>query len=302
MLQQTQVATVLPYYERWMARFPTVSDLAAASEEEVLSIWQGLGYYRRCRMLLAGARLVAGHGFPRSALEWRGVPGIGRYTAGAIASIALGEAVAAVDGNVERVFARLAGCRESGTALNRAAWRWAPANISRDRPGDWNQALMELGATLCRPRDPLCGACPLSSGCGAFSSHCQSELPVPQKRIPTLALRREAWIHVCEERLGLERVPEGEWWEGMWRFPPRVADCQSATCLIGTIRHTVTRHRIAMAVYVVRCAKPVPGLSWFSVHELETLPLPSPYRRALKLYLETMPPPRCLPGVVRGHR
>src|SRR5437868_1086101 len=114
MLQQTQVATVLPYYERWMSRFPTVETLAAASEQDVLSLWQGLGYYRRCRMLLAGARWVAEHGIPQTAKDWMQAPGVGRYTASAIASIALGESVPVVDGNIERVFARLMGSSLSG--------------------------------------------------------------------------------------------------------------------------------------------------------------------------------------------
>ena len=155
MLQQTRVAAVLEHYARFMKRFPTVKALAAARESSVLAAWSGLGYYHRARRMHQAARQIVGeHGgeFPGTAEEWLELPGIGRYTAAAIASIAFGEAVAVVDGNVERVLERLLG-RDGG---REAAWQHAEALLDRERPGDFNQAMMELGATICTPRSPQC--------------------------------------------------------------------------------------------------------------------------------------------------
>ncbi len=283
MLQQTQVATVIGYFERWMERFPTVASLAAADDQDVLSLWQGLGYYRRCRNLLAGARWVVKHGMPVSAAGWQKVPGVGRYTAGAIASIAQGEAVPVVDGNVERVFARLTGCDSSGPALNKSAWAWAPGLVSRERPGDWNQALMELGATVCKPREPLCASCPLSSSCCAFAVGRQSELPVMLKQPKTVALGRLACVVVCQDRFGLEQIPAGEWWEGMWRFP--AIDRGEP---IGVVKHAVTHHRITMRVYLDRLSAETTDFAWYSQDELKHLPMPAAQRRALAIALASL--------------
>ncbi|HTQ09522.1 MAG TPA: A/G-specific adenine glycosylase [Fimbriimonadaceae bacterium] len=297
MLQQTQVATVLPYYGLWMDRFPDIVALAASDDDTVLSLWQGLGYYRRCRLLLAGARIVAANGWPKSAAEWRAVPGVGKYTAAAIASIALGERVGVLDGNVERVFARLTGCSASGGVLRREAWKWVDACVSSERPGDWNQAMMEIGATVCRPVAPQCGECPLAEGCFARAKGRQSDLPVKSKRVPTVRLERDAWVYVCGDLFGLEQAPAGEWWEGMWRFPTtsgvsrgleagrvrEIDGLEKVTACAGIVRHTVTSHRIAMTVYVVPRSEPAPELSWFTIAELACLALPSPYRRALAL-------------------
>lgn len=278
MLQQTQVATVIPYYDRWMSRFPTLEALASASEADVLSLWQGLGYYRRCRMLLQGARWASEHGTPESASEWIRAPGVGRYTAAAIASISGGEKVAVVDGNVERVFARFTGCELSGPALTRAAWEWAEKQVPPDRPGDWNQAIMELGATVCKPREPLCPSCPLALDCLAFPDGRQASLPVPTAKPETVHLKQAAWVHLWENQYGLEQIPAGEWWEGMWRFPP---SSNGPGKTIGVIRHSVTHHRIALSVHLV--TQPAGHLQWYSLEELKHLPMPAPQRRALKM-------------------
>jgi A/G-specific adenine glycosylase len=164
MLQQTRVSAVVEYYRRFLARFPTVHDLASARLPSVLAAWSGLGYYRRARALHAAAKQIVHDrkgAFPKSAEEWRRLPGIGRYTSAAIASIALDEAVAVVDGNVERVLQRLTG----NTLFREEQWTKANALLDRTRPGDFNQAMMELGATICLPRTPLCAACPISSAC-----------------------------------------------------------------------------------------------------------------------------------------
>src|SRR5580700_11338317 len=164
MLQQTRVAAVLEHYHEFLRRFPTVQKLAAAREASVLAAWSGLGYYRRARLLHAAAKVVVrGYGgkFPATAEDWRALPGIGRYTAAAIASIAFDEAIAVVDGNVERVLQRLSGTRLAGEGL----WEAANALLDAKRPGDFNQAMMELGAVVCTPRAPACLTCPVVELC-----------------------------------------------------------------------------------------------------------------------------------------
>src|SRR5579864_821595 len=164
MLQQTRVAAVIAHYHEFLRRFPTVRKLAAAREASVLAAWSGLGYYRRARMMHSAAKVIArelGGKFPSTAAAWRELPGIGRYTSAAIASIAFDEPVAAVDGNVERVLARVGGQRLAGETL----WAAAEAMLDRGRPGDFNQAMMELGATVCTPRAPACLTCPVIELC-----------------------------------------------------------------------------------------------------------------------------------------
>jgi A/G-specific adenine glycosylase len=295
MLQQTQVATVIPYWHRWMERFPTVEALAAAEEQDVLSLWQGLGYYRRCRFLLAGARWVCEHGMPSTAEAWLSVPGVGRYTAGAIASIANGARVPVVDGNVERVYARLTGDASADRALHEAAWTWAKKNLDRERPGDWNQALMELGATVCKPVAPSCDVCPLIDRCVARQSWRVEELPTKAALVKIIRLRQIVWAPICDGRFGLRQIPAGQWWDGMWEFPRVPADGSVEPVelrrmvgegwpeSVGTIRHSVTNHRIAIDVYRVRCEVASSALAWFTREELTELPLPAPQRRVLKL-------------------
>src|SRR5215471_14918330 len=164
MLQQTRVAAVIEHYHEFLRRFPTVQKLAAAKEAAVLAAWSGLGYYRRARMLRAAAKVIArerGGEFPETAAEWRDLPGIGRYTSAAIASISLGEAMAVVDGNVERVLQRFYGMQFSGEDF----WEHAEELLDPDRPGDFNQAMMELGATVCTPKAPSCLTCPVMQLC-----------------------------------------------------------------------------------------------------------------------------------------
>ncbi len=292
MAQQTQVATVIPYWERWLARFPTVEALAAADEADVLAQWQGLGYYRRARFFLAGARWVAVHGMPKTATDWKKVPGVGAYTAGAIASIAFDDPSPLVDGNVERVYARLTDDPAADAALHRNAWRWATENLYEPRPGDWNQALMELGATVCVPRQPLCGACPLQERCLAFARETQTVRPAPAKRKATVELRFAVWVPTFEGAYGMRQIPSGEWWEGMWEFPRAPLDAEASLLETvgegwrqeaGVVRHGVTHHRIENRVSLVRCEERSPDLEWFAEDELAALPIPTPQRRALAL-------------------
>lgn len=301
MLQQTQVATVLPFWHRWMERFPDVESLAEANEQELLGLWQGLGYYRRCRLLHEGARFVAEHGMPRTAAHWLRVPGVGAYTAGAIASIAFDEPAALVDGNVERVYARMTADDRVGSDLHRAAWDWARSNLCRDRPGTWNQALMELGATVCTPVRPACGACPVSGSCVAFERGEVDLLPVRMKAPRPAELTHVVWIPRIEESLGVRQIPHGSWWAGMWEFPRVEApvagglfDSLEVPALrevvgpgvvgfLGEVKHTVTNHRITLRVHSVRCETRSSALTWLTRSALADLPMPSPQRKALKL-------------------
>jgi len=231
MLQQTRVATVIPYWERWMARFPTVADLAGAPLDDVLAAWAGLGYYSRARNLHAGARAAVerwGGALPRSAAALREVPGIGPYTAGAIASIAFGERAPLVDGNVARVLARVFAVEHDIKSSAGQRMLWAHAGelmtaLSDDAaPGDLNQGLMELGASLCAPAAPRCLACPLDKLCEARRAGRQDELPITaprkaERELPILA-RTLVWIE-REGRIVLARRRPGGLFGGLWELP-----------------------------------------------------------------------------------
>jgi A/G-specific adenine glycosylase len=184
MLQQTRVETVRPYFERWMLRFPTLHALAAAPSEEVMKAWEGLGYYSRARNLHAAVREVSdrfGGEIPDDPAAFRALPGVGRYTSGAVLSIAFGRPEPVVDGNVRRVFARLA---DDPAPADRRLWEMAGEIVEGERPGDLNQALMELGATVCTPRSPRCGACPIAPHCAARAVGTQEIRPAPRRAGP----------------------------------------------------------------------------------------------------------------------
>jgi len=223
MLQQTRVETVIPYYKEWMKRFPDVEALALAQEEEVLRAWQGLGYYSRARNLHRAARMVKeglGGRLPTSSSALRSLPGVGEYTAGAVASIAFGEVVPAVDGNVRRVFCRLFDLPNPRVAELR---RLAELLVDPVRPGDFNQALMELGALSCTPRAPRCGSCPLEDICLARERGTETERPAAKdkKAVPEVdvAVVVAAGIVAGAPRLFLRRRPGAGLLAGMWEFP-----------------------------------------------------------------------------------
>jgi len=270
MLQQTRVATVIPYWERWMARFPTVSALADAPLDDVLAAWAGLGYYSRARNLHAGARAVDaqfGGALPSSAAELRGVPGIGPYTAGAIASIAFGERAPLVDGNVARVLARVFAIEHDikSTAGTKALWS-AAGELMRAlpraaAPGDLNQGLMELGATICSATQPRCLTCPLAKACAAAGAGRQDELPVVAARkkaseLPVLA-RTLVWIEAAGEVVLARRAPEGLF-GGLWELPPvELAEAMGVAIdrtPVAFHDQTLTHRRLRIAV--VRGAMP----------------------------------------------
>jgi len=219
MLQQTRVDTALPYYKRWMERFPTIADLAAAPLDEVLKQWEGLGYYSRARNLHKAVREVAdryGGEVPDDPDAFRALPGVGRYTAGAVMSIAFDREEPLVDGNVRRVLARLT---DDPDPEDSRLWELAEELVPGDRPGDLNQALMELGAMICTSRNPRCEACPISGDCVARANGTAEQRPAPRRR-KTLPHEDEAIAIV--QRSGkylLTRRPAGGRLGGMWHFP-----------------------------------------------------------------------------------
>lgn len=298
MLQQTQVGTVISYWERWMSHFPTIQSLAEASEQDVLSLWQGLGYYRRCRLLLEGARWVHEHGIPGHAEAWRKVPGIGAYTAGAIASIAQQEPTPLVDGNVERVYSRITADPSLGTILKKSAWQWAETNLFDQRPGDWNQALMELGATICTPKNPRCEDCPVQERCVARQTWRTREFPSKARRPQVTPLTHVVWIPEHRGLFGVRQIPKGQWWEGMWEFPRIDLTANQSTeeletmlggnwtQSVGTLKHAVTTHRITIQAFYITPDQTVPELNWLTLEELKTLPMPAPQRKLLDMVIK----------------
>ncbi len=292
MLQQTQVERVREFFLRFTRRFPTVAALAAAREDEVLRLWEGLGYYRRARQLHAAARLVvADHGgeFPRTLEGLRGLPGVGRYTAGAIASIALDVPAPIVEANSRRVIARLAGHdRPVGGAGDEPIWEIAAALVSRTAPGSFNQALMDLGALVCTPDRPLCGRCPLQALCAAQCSGRVAVIPVMVAARPARKIRERALVTRHGDRVLVERRGPGAWWEGLWDFP-RVAPAEAKTAearRLGVVTYTVTHHKVTCGVLerrVRRVTKPGPGQRWVAIGRLGSLAMTAPGRRIAAL-------------------
>ncbi len=268
MLQQTRVETVIPYYERFLARFPTVRALAEADEDAVLSHWSGLGYYRRARLLHAGVReVVARYGgdVPEDVDARRDLPGIGRYTAGAIGSIAFDKPEPVVDGNVTRVLARLFRIETpiGSAATTKRLWEEAARLVPKKRPGDFNQALMELGATVCTPRQPLCDACPLVARCQARAHDDVARLPVPKPKKSPLPVGLSAVVTTIgngpHRKVWLLKE-EGALFGGLWGVPmtdraPREAlDGAGLRARLGsdpvcTIEHVLTHRRLRVEVY-----------------------------------------------------
>jgi len=220
MLQQTQVRTVVPYFRRWLRRFPSLRSLARAPVRDVLKAWEGLGYYRRARMMHEAARIVVekmGGRIPHTSQELRRLPGIGDYTAAAIASMAFGESVVAVDGNVRRVACRLLAL-EGGVGARRLKTE-LEALLPEGEAGRFNEALMELGALVCTPDRPLCGRCPLRTRCCAFLTGRVRELPPPAVRKPARRVEAAALVRMRKNSVYLKPRPPGGLLGGLWGFP-----------------------------------------------------------------------------------
>ncbi len=291
MLQQTQVDRVREFFVRFMERFPTVQNLAAAREPTVLKHWEGLGYYRRARQLHAAARrIVADHGgeFPRSVEGLRSLPGIGRYTAGAIASIAFDLPAPIVEANSRRVIARLAGHAAplDGPGGDEPIWGIAAGLVPARHPGRFNQALMDLGAMVCTPQRPLCSHCPLASACVAHRTNRTATIPAKAKRRQAQQVRETAVILRHGKSVLVERRGPGAWWEGLWDFPRVTGTAAKRGRRLGLVTYTVTHHRIECTVReacVRRRKKAAAGQRWVTVAGLTALAMTAPGRRIANL-------------------
>ncbi len=223
MLQQTTVVAVKPYFERFLHRFPNVTALASASEEDVLRLWEGLGYYSRARNLRKAAQAIVANGgeFPESVEDLQTLPGIGRYTAGAIVSFAFDRPAPILEANTLRLYSRLLGYRDDPrtTVGQRLLWSFAEKLVPSKSPGEFNQALTDLGAMICTPTEPNCDACPVASCCRALAEQTQTEIPLPARR-PEITETREAYVAIeSSGRYLIYRRPEGQRWAGLWDFP-----------------------------------------------------------------------------------
>jgi A/G-specific adenine glycosylase len=306
MLQQTTVKTATPYYESFLKRFPTLQALAEEPEEEVLAAWSGLGYYHRARNLHRGAQHVAerhGGRFPRTLEAALAVPGVGLYTASAILSIAYGQALPVVDGNVRRVLARLLALRGPEYRKDGPYYNRAEELLDRERPGDWNQALMELGATVCTPRNPGCGACPLRTQCRARSLGLVDELPEGRARRAPVDVTVAAALVERGGKVLLVRRPEGRLLGRMWEVPQTSLESRGLADLARELeerhglrvvpgalavraRHAITFRRITLEGYRARLEPPAPRdperFLWVRPEEVATLPVSSSTRKLLK--------------------
>lgn len=303
MLQQTRTETVLNYYVRWMKRFPTVQALAQASPDEVLALWEGLGYYRRALNLLEAARAIVAHfggRLPQDPEILESLPGIGPYTARAVASIAFGKDVAVLDGNVRRVLARFfaleafVDTREGETLL----WNLAQQHLPRGQAGTYNQALMELGARVCLPRKPQCAVCPVRPWCRAYASGDPTQWPRkrPRKAVPLYTV--VAGVLVREGRVLLAQRPQGGLLGGLWEFPGgKVENGESLDMALrrewqeelgvqvdvaeplGTYRHAYSHFRIILHAFQVLLAKGEPHpkegqrIAWVPIATLASYPM-----------------------------
>jgi A/G-specific adenine glycosylase len=271
MLQQTQVAAVIPYYERFLKKYPTVELLASASQEEVLQLWSGLGYYARGRNLHAAAREIAGNGFPKDITE---LPGVGRSTAAAIAVFAFGRRAAILDGNARRVLARVFGVPEPD-------WDLAERELPVKDVATYTQALMDLGATVCTRR-PDCARCPVKRGCVARREDRVAELPAPRAK-KVLPLRRTTWLVLKkDDEVLLERRPSPGIWGGLWCFPERDGKGRR----LEVIEHGFTHFRLRIQPVLREVRKKSPGggaLRWMQIRDVASAAVPTPVRRLIQL-------------------
>lgn len=309
MLQQTRAETVISYYERFLSRYPTVQALADAPEEELLKMWEGLGYYSRARSLQKAAKMIVSeHGgcLPADAEKLRALPGIGDYTAGAIASIAFGIPAAAVDGNVERVICRYYAIEDTvGTpAVRRMITERTQALVPADRPGAFANAMMEMGATMCTPRNPKCLLCPVRESCQGFVKGIASDLPVKPKKKKQRVENRAVLLCVCGGRVLVVKREE-KLLNGLYVFPDLEGisdpaalcahmEALGVTCaydeMLGYAKHVFTHIVWEMDIHLLQadaCCD-VPGGMWVTRDELAALPLPTAVKRAREYAMERL--------------
>ncbi len=313
MLQQTQVATVVPYFERFVARFPDIASLAAADEQDVLRLWEGLGYYRRARQLHAAAnQVVTEHEgeFPVDFESVVGLPGIGRYTAGAVLSIACDQRLPILEANSTRVLCRLAGYRgdPAKSAGQRFLWQLAEDLLPRKDVGDFNQALMELGSQICSPRNPRCDECPVRSKCATCSAGLQDEIPVKNGATKFQDVREAAVVVRRDGKVLMRQCAADERWAGLWDFPRFAVQSRTTTDLnrelvervveltgvsigplrrLTTMKHGVTRFRITLLCFEARYAsgriRRGQNLRWLRPAQFDEVPLNVTGRRIGRL-------------------
>lgn len=316
MLQQTRVDTVRPYFERWVEQFPDLESLAAADQDTVLKAWEGLGYYSRARNLHRAAREVVtryGSEVPNEPEAFRSLPGVGRYTAGAVMSIAFDRQEPVVDGNIRRVFARLLDEADPGEGT---LWKLAAEFAAGERPGDLNQGLMELGALVCTPRSPHCSGCPVARFCAALESGTQPIRPEPKKARPVKVERQGVAVVESGGSLLLVQRPEKGRLGGMWEFPGvqvvegegggdaavRAAGKIGGVAIviqkgIGTVRHVFTHVTVDYEAFVCSLAATpplaLPRTRWVERGHIVDFALPAAQHRILQLYdraAELLPP------------
>jgi len=307
MLQQTTVAAVISYYQRFLERFPTVESLASAPLEDVIDLWAGLGYYSRARNLHAAAKLIINEfdgSFPSEIGDLQKLPGVGRSTAGAISALAFDCHAPILDGNVRRVLCRLFALREPprSTSAEKQLWRWSEQITPTEHVHDYTQAIMDLGATVCVPRNPLCGECPWGDVCLAKKSGLENQLPLkqPAKKIPT---RAEVTLLLnCRGRYLVRRRVADGFLGGLWEFPAiTVPDgekqeeklsllcgdfgCSTATDSLGQIQHVYSHFRLQSDIYRIEIddlPRIVEGeTSWFSLDELKKIALHGAHKKVL---------------------
>ena len=286
MLQQTQVVTVLDrgFYRRWLEVFPDFKQLADAEESEVLRMWEGLGYYSRARNLHRLAKIVVyelENNFPRDVEQIEALPGIGKYTAGAIASFAFDSPAPAVDANIARVLARLFDFQEriDTSVGQKQIWEWAADLVPSSGGRIWNSALMELGQTLCGPRKTFCNECPIAESC-----RCVEPLGLPIKKLKqgVTNIDEHVILNIRNGKVLLEQET-GNRRKGMWKLPTRDKREVTKLDLITTQNYGITRYKVKMHIYKSKNAQLNENEKWVSLDDLASLPVPSPYRRALEL-------------------
>ncbi len=297
MLQQTRVEAVIPYYARFLELFPSIDRLACADEAEVLAAWSGLGYYSRARNLHRAAKQIAAEGrqpaYPETLEEVSSLPGVGPYTAAAIASIALGLPQAAVDGNVIRVISRLTNDASeiSSPAARRSFAEAAGKLLDRQRPGDFNQAMMELGATVCLPRNPACGRCPVQKFCAARSAGTELELPVKLKKpaardipLDLVLLRRPAETPGGISIFLIQRPFSERRMAGFWELPPKQVFPRLRGARLGEFSHRIVNDRFLLTIWAPTAAVDqgdLPPGTWFDSTELNRIPITTITKKAI---------------------
>ncbi|MDD2706556.1 MAG: A/G-specific adenine glycosylase [Verrucomicrobiae bacterium] len=309
MLQQTQVQTVIPYYKRWMKQFPTPQALAGASEQVVLKAWEGLGYYRRARMLHQAARVIVSQHdgiFPRQADDVARLPGVGRYTLGAVASIALGQRLPVVDGNVSRVLCRYFAVEQppGRPAVRKQLWEMAERLLPEEGVGDFNQAMMELGATVCLPHKPLCLFCPVRKTCRAYAQARQEDLPSVNARREVIRQYEYAALALSGGKVLLRQAGDGDRMARLWQFPSvllgrplrrwnekwqdQFGAFRNAR-QIADISYTVTHHQIHLLFFKIsgfRLNKAAEA-RWVNIADVAGLPFAAAHRKLADEYLNS---------------